>query len=130
MFSQQARWEASTSRPVHTLINPSAEGGSGSASQPSGATVGVVVDGFAEVVDGLAVVVRVDVGVSDPPHAAAPASASNPTIIEVPSLRVMADMRTTSDSSVRPAQWTRQSPRSVTMPTPVGVSDSNRRPTW
>jgi hypothetical protein len=99
MFSQQALQEASTSRPVHTLINPNAPGGSGSARQPSGATVGVVVgvvDGSAEVVDEVTVVVRVDGGVSDPPHPAAPASASNPTTIEVTSLRVMADMRTTS----------------------------------
>jgi hypothetical protein len=53
------------------------------------------------VVQGLTVVVRVDRGVSEPPHAAAPASANNPTTMEVPSLRVRADMRTTPDSSLR-----------------------------
>jgi len=50
-------------------------------------------------VDGVTVVVRVDLGVSEPPHAAAPTS--SPTTIAVPNPRVMADMRTTPDSSVR-----------------------------
>jgi hypothetical protein len=63
--------------------------------------IGDGVDEGVAVVDELTVVVRVERGVSEPPHAAAPASASNPTTIEVPSRRVMADMRTTSDSSVR-----------------------------
>jgi len=53
------------------------------------------------VVDGLDGVVGVAVGVSEPPHPAAPASASRPTTRAAPSLRVMVDMRTTSDSSVR-----------------------------
>jgi hypothetical protein len=71
---QQPSRDASTSRPVHTLIRPSEVGGSGIRRQPS-ACGGTGVDG-----DAVAVTVVVEVGlgedvgeedVDDPPHAAA-----------------------------------------------------------